>query len=74
MSKNTLLVIHMVFVLLAVQLAGNHCFASVTGSVRDITGIPVEGALITFTDESNIENISSALTDKNGNYEVFFVL
>jgi len=56
---------------MCVLLTGKQCYASVTGTVRDTTGIPVEGALITFIDESNAQNIFSTYTDMSGKYEVF---
>ena len=44
--------------------------ASVTGYVKDTEGVPVDGALITFTDESNPENYYLDYTDETGRYEI----
>ncbi len=52
-------------------LTSNWSHASVTGTIHDATGIPVEGVFITFTDKSNAKNVFSAYTDKSGKYDVF---
>jgi len=46
------------------------CLASVTGTVKDTSGSPVSGALITFTDESKADKEYSDYTDSDGKYDV----
>ena len=48
------------------------CFASISGTVTNTDGNPVSGALVTFTDESNTENVFSGYTDESGKYIIKF--
>lgn len=47
-----------------------NCSAIVTGVVTDTKGVPVELATVTFTDESNPNNIFSNSTDAQGKYTI----
>jgi len=46
------------------------CLASIKGTVTDTTGSPVSDELVTFTDETNPENIFSGYTNNDGKYEI----
>lgn len=45
-------------------------FAAIEGTVTDSAGAPLEGALVTFTNEADEANTVSAFTDGNGTYEL----
>ncbi|MBT4484622.1 MAG: T9SS type A sorting domain-containing protein [Candidatus Latescibacteria bacterium] len=48
----------------------NACFANISGYVKDFMGNPVIGAAVTFTDESDSNNVFSSTTDSDGKYEI----
>ena len=45
-------------------------YAAINGTVTDTMGNHVQGALVTFTDESNPENKYCDYTDSDGMYEL----
>ena len=57
-------------VILIATLLYSTAFATITGTVTDKVGRPVSGALVTFTDEANLDNIYNDYTDDEGKYEL----
>jgi formylglycine-generating enzyme required for sulfatase activity len=43
---------------------------AIIGSVTEIDGTPVQGVLVTFTDQSNPKNSYSGFTDSEGSFEI----
>jgi formylglycine-generating enzyme required for sulfatase activity len=59
----------LMIIMVSILLTGMEAHA-IIGSVTEIDYTPVQGVLVTFTDESNPENSYSGLTDSEGNLEI----
>lgn len=59
--------------IIAISLFSGEAFATITGTVTDNVGDPVEGSLVTFTNESDSNDEFSDYTDSNGWFELPFV-